>query len=535
MLARLDLKLFADIADPADRSPPDSPTSIYSDLLFPSSVLVSLPPDPSHHASPHASLLSPAKPPPPCLASLPIRFFCNNINKSNSTTHVLLNKLVDKFDILLIQEPWKDRIGTSKNDSDPQGSNMYGEPQQREWTQFVSLPAEVGKSSPTRSSIYISKRLPHVRATQCTDILEHADLVLIHLSVGDTKLLVINIYNDSLASGIDALMAASPSLPDIFTIITGDFNLHHESWTKDDIVGSSKPKANEVVNWLEDQHFNLLNTKGEVTFIRSNASSVLDLTWANDHVITSDLISDWQVNPEYLFGQDHIPITWTSHFLSSPPEHHGETKFTFHEDQYPNWARAFQEKLDELIPNRITDISPDQWHATVDLFQSALSHASNITSLPKKGNSRPSPWFNNKVKAALTQVRQARSDCRIIGGSIPTGPIEKTAYTAYRKAINRLRSTVKKAKRDWAMKFCQDVRTQDVWKLTNWYKGIRKHKSPPLSGPNGMVYNSADKFDLFFSTFFVMPPDLGCHRVYSFTVFSLDSLFSPRPHSFHLC
>ena len=52
------------------------------------------------------SLLS--RPSFPC-----ITFFSLNVNKANYIGHAVLNSFVDSADVILFQEPWKGRIGTS--------------------------------------------------------------------------------------------------------------------------------------------------------------------------------------------------------------------------------------------------------------------------------------------------------------------------------------------------------------------------------------------------------------------------------------
>ena len=80
----------------------------------------------------------------------------------------------------------------------------------------------------------------------------------------------------------------------------------------------------------------------------------------------------------------------------------------------------------------------------------------------------------------------------------------------FRLAARKLKRVIRKAKRDWAMAFAGQVSHQDVWKLTAWYKGIRKTGTPtlkdPISGKDAVSLD--DKKALLSDTFFPPPPFL---------------------------
>ena len=462
---------------------------------------------PSSPHSPPPDSLAPLSPAPPEVSNnpfnLPICFFSNNVNKSNTTTHTLLNVLINAYNILLIQEPWKNQIGLSKSDTDPEGSAIHDEPQQKEWSHYSPLPSETGKNKPTHTSIYFSKRLSHVKVSQRTDILEHPDITIIHLETPMSELFMFNIYNDTSNSAMKALLTTT--LPNAPIILSGDFNLHHDLWMKDDRLPPTSRNAEDLVEWAETNTFHLLNEKGEITFLRSNASSVLNLTWANDLTFASDLISDWQINYEYLFGQDYIPVTWTLHLSFPPSDPIDEQKFIFKDDNCGDWCSAFQDKLGDL-PSQ--DHDPAHWETITDKFIAAMTHTSIVTSLPSRGKAKPSPWFNKEVKTAIQKVKETRLAGRLARKPNPHLPFPEDKYLRYRKVVRQLNRTVKKAKCDWAMVLCEEIGHADIWKLTSWYKGVQKHKSPPLNTPTGTAYNSKAKFNILFQTFFTTPPNL---------------------------
>ena len=93
-------------------------------------------------------------------------------------------------------------------------------------------------------------------------------------------MLVINLYNP--ADNSVAPLLSTLELPNIPTIITRDFNLHHPNWSSSDkqvMMNSS----DALVSWMIAHHFTLQNRQGEITFFQKRddqiQTSVLDLTW----------------------------------------------------------------------------------------------------------------------------------------------------------------------------------------------------------------------------------------------------------------
>ena len=453
----------------------------------------------------------PSTPPTNTPANTDIRFFQNNVNRSNTLTHALLNSMCGKYEVILIQEPWRGRIGTARDDQNPNGSEIFGEPQQRNWLQFIPVPSDVGRDSPSRVSVYVSKHVPLLRVSQRTDLIEHPDILALQFSLGNKELLVINVYNDSSGSALEVLTNAA--LPDVPTIITGDFNLHHALWSRDDNPPPSTGRAEDFITWTETKRLNLLNQRGEATFFRPGVSSVLDLTWANDRALQNDAILDWQVRNDLLSGSDHVPISWTSSFGGPSPSSFPaqEAPFLFKEDQKDAWIKALTTALDRSLPDteHLAETAEDLDRAITCITSAMVEASKNVSQRPA---SRPkaSPWFSKKVSDSLTRVRDSRVP--LPSPDDPTSPPplpNPDDIRRHRDAVNELRREIRKAKKDWAMNFAGSVRTQDVWKLTSWYKGIRRHRSPPLTRPDGTrATETADKFDLFFTSFFPPPPSL---------------------------
>jgi hypothetical protein len=133
----------------------------------------------------------------------------------------------------------------------------------------------------------------------------HRDILILEISLSPKlSFLIINIYNDKKSAALEIL--TSLPLPNLPTILSGDFNLHHGLWSVSDRPPPTSSKAEDLLNWTDDNRFNLVNKSGEITFFRAATRSVLDLTWANDRALKSGLLEEWQVREDIFVGSDHI-------------------------------------------------------------------------------------------------------------------------------------------------------------------------------------------------------------------------------------
>jgi hypothetical protein len=108
------------------------------------------------------------------------------------------------------------------------------------------------------------------------------DLLVLDIIEGNAKLQLLNIYNEEDQAGLNSrtlerCLFRHPLQPN--TILLGDFNTHHPWW---DPLAKPTPGADQLIEWLEQYHLNLLNTPGISTFFRPHLAreSVLDLSFA---------------------------------------------------------------------------------------------------------------------------------------------------------------------------------------------------------------------------------------------------------------
>ena len=442
----------------------------------------------------------------------PIRFLQNNVRRSNIITHTLLNLCTEHFDILLLQEPWRGRIGTGQSDSFPSGVDIYGGPQQRLWTQFIPVPGDVGLDKVSRVVAYVSKVRSDFSVIQQSDLVEHPDILILEVSSSSgLPVLLVNIYNDS--ENTIASLLNDIRLPNLPTIITGDFNTNHNLWSMEKKDGSYLTKADNLVEWFTNNNFSLLNTKGEVTYFCKDTQSVLDLSWANGKLLRSGLLSNWRVREDLVFGSNHIPLSWE--LLHSPGDVDlpSPSLFIFKDENKSSWQTEFLASLSCLFPKALlpsATLSKEQLDSATRALTSSLVLGSKATTKCAHFHPKASLWFSAEIVDVLTDVRRTHKTLAKHKGFRARSPSYKTDLTAYINCSKILARLICKGKKDWAMDFAAGVATKDIWKLTNWYKGSHRHHSPPLVHPDGhRAVTPEDKCDLLRKTFFSPPPPLN--------------------------
>ena len=160
-----------------------------------------------------------------------------NMRKRNAVTHTLLNSN-NNAHIILIQEPWFDKIGTARKDNARQGVDVLGGVACPKWELIYPGHTE-GK--PPKVMAYVRKltqfstKDPRFTVVPRLDICSHPALQVLDVIFDDNKTWqVVNFYHDTrdntalqalLSLDIDALTP---------TLIVGDFNTHSQTWSLPD-------------------------------------------------------------------------------------------------------------------------------------------------------------------------------------------------------------------------------------------------------------------------------------------------------------
>ena len=161
----------------------------------------------------------------------PIRIKSVNVNCNNEQTHGILQTDDESFDIILIQEPWFERVATLRSDTDPNGTSQLGFPANNKWftlsppySQDVRPKVWIYANRRTMNQTYVINHIPP------SPLLSSNSMVIDLLSPtnrNNIDLRIVNIYHDKPDSGHALAHLFSHTLDDnIPTIFLGDFNTH---------------------------------------------------------------------------------------------------------------------------------------------------------------------------------------------------------------------------------------------------------------------------------------------------------------------
>ncbi|KAF8074161.1 Endonuclease/exonuclease/phosphatase, partial [Lyophyllum atratum] len=157
----------------------------------------------------------------------PIRILQLNTNRSNQVCHTLLNAYISRFDLILVTEPWWDKIGT----------DQIGPVSHTAWTPILPV-ASVPRGQRPRVMAYVKTR-PDFTVTLRSDIAKDLDIQILDIQQANyPTTTIVNIYSQPRASGSNARRSdASVRLQALRlpqedpVIISGDWNQHHPDWS----------------------------------------------------------------------------------------------------------------------------------------------------------------------------------------------------------------------------------------------------------------------------------------------------------------
>jgi len=419
--------------------------------------------------------------------------FSQNVNKSNTLTHTLLNEeTMNRLtrDIVLLQEPWHGKIGVDYECQSTKAESVKkGMVNHKDW--IIIPPIQTDK--PYNVVAYIKKEHTGWNVTHRADLISHPSIMILQVMTDEEYSLVINLYNPS-DNSVAPLLSTIDLPTDAKIIITGDFNLHHPDWSPDS--KEEKAGSENLVNWMRTNDFTLPNKPGETTWFRGSQSLTLDLTWASNNSLNN--ISHWGVREDLHNGSDHLPITWTlilNHNLTPP----SLPKYRMEDNLYTPWSKKFTSLLQErwtfpdYLPNETTFLD------ATNIFHTCMIEASDHTLQPKPPKPKPSFLFSNLCRSGVNKVRDSRRQYKLSPNETTLQEL-KTNTTKYKR-------TIRLSKKLGVAEFANKVTRDNVWRLNSWYRGARRTYTPILldeSTGEVKVYPE-DKANLMHSSWFTPP------------------------------
>ena len=375
-----------------------------------------------------------------------LRILQYNINHGKEATLIplLQDENIHKYDIIAIQEPWRNPfMKTSYNPS----------------TSLFHLAYPPFKE--TRVCFYVNKRL-HPGKWSVTNHSEDAQTITIEIAGSAQRVIQVhNIYNPSPQSYSSTAQGTLATLRNCLQvqannyIMMGDFNLHHPYW-----CGLARPTQHAAADILldiaQESLLTLATPRGTTTWTARGSESTIDLAFISQS-LENELI---KCRPRHDIAQssDHFPIEV---LLRIQPQ-------LFVSSRRRCWKKTDSEKLMKALSN--TDIpnhpleNREQIDARIQEITQAVTNAIE-SSVPW---ARPSTqakdyWSEDCVNA----VKEAR---HLFYNYLQQGT--DTAEQRYKEARNKKIATIRKYKKKYfrAQVAAATSSTEGTWKIAKWAK-----------------------------------------------------------------
>lgn len=396
---------------------------------------------------------------------------------------LLRDKRIISYDVLAIQEPWRNPFMNTTHNPIPQHFELAYHDHRK-----------------TRVCFFINKRIGSSRWS----VTHHTpDLSTLELRWGEEgeTIVIHNVYNpvpaiESTNSALPTLREAMGRWRHVEQVVVGDFNLHHPYW------GGLKarrtdPEAEETLRLIEEHNLALLYEPGTITFRARDSETTVDLSLATSRL--QDSLIRCLPRDDLDHDSDHVPLEM---ILAKPT----------YERTIPerwNWERTDKDRLLQVLVQNLPDLSTlataqDIDNATQAIVAAILTSVKEST--PRSRTSpRSVPGWTRECKEAQQLARRWRRRYQR----------ERTpeVWEAYRQARNHKARLIRRTLRDYHRRRVKDATssTEGLWKIARWARNREPRSAcvPPLQRPDGqMETNATKKLELFRQAFFPPPPEV---------------------------
>ena len=418
-----------------------------------------------------------------------------NVRKSRDIVMaaMLRDPLIHKYDILAIQEPWRNPFTATTHHP---AKDIF----------HLCCPTE-GDEGPVRVCFFVNKKLDHRK----WQFKEHSrDICTLTVEPDEElqdgqQLIIHNIYNPMSNRG------EKTRLEDIRTIlqeyhlneqiILGDFNLHHPMWGGP-AVRQTDSESEDLITIMEDFDMSNALLPGTITYEEGEKKSTIDLCLLTMGLI--DRVIKCQVDRELDHDSDHLPIVtvmdMSVKLLETVPKREWK-----HVDQ-----QAYQKVLRKALPPLRRPANKTALDAYVREIVEAIQKTIDRTVPQKHPSERSREGWTEECKMVLAEAKRLK---RIHNQSQTV-----ESWDEYRSARNKkarvIRKALRNAHRDRVEQAAKSP--EALWRLANWARA--RSNRPPAVTPiirnpetQQEVTNPAEKANIFRNTFFPTPPeaDLG--------------------------
>jgi hypothetical protein len=410
-----------------------------------------------------------------------------NMRRRNAAMHALLNDNEGE-DVLFVQEPWFNPVGTARCDTMYQGKDILGGAAHPKWR--LAYPSFTnGQRAKVMTYVRIHDRSLIFRKNHCqmivrNDLASHPCILISDFRVGTHYWRVLNFYNDVAdPSALSSLLGLDLDAT-VPTLIIGDFNLHSTSWSPTGWATSSG--SHRLEEWMATQTFSLLNKPRIPTRMGEGGArnSTIDLAWSNMAAAMQGTFFGAEVNFGDSMGSDHALIRVIAstplHVTRTPEDRTNRFNTDIDAEAWEEWNHIICFELPPLLPI----LSPSDVDSRVSAIYHAFNEACKATM--KSVGAAPgfnSRWWNDECKAAAAATK----------GGFWT---DEEA----REANRHLKRVVREAKRSWANDY---ITTANIWEVAAWRHGRRSSLIPALLDHDGkLVYDHEGMASLLSERFF---------------------------------
>jgi hypothetical protein len=316
---------------------------------------------------------------------------------NNPVTHALLNS--DKSThLLLVQEPWFDKIGTARQDNTRYGVDVQGGASSPEWELIYPVFAE-GQCPKVmayaRKNTDQSHDTPHFTVVPRIDICTHPTIQVLDIILDKEQWHVINFYhNIQDNTSLQTLLALDIDAT-IPTLLIGDFNLHSQTWSTPDTPGSPKATCFEV--WVATNLLSLANNPGEVMRRgpKHERDSVIDLAWYNEAAIQTATFTGLEVNWAGSLGSDHAMLCMTGHtHRVAAPDKGKDLGYVIDPEKGEEWKHTFSARSLPLQPHFHRPPTPEEVKKAAEALTEDIQHTNEeVFNKRHPPHPKASPWW----------------------------------------------------------------------------------------------------------------------------------------------
>ncbi|KAG8181617.1 hypothetical protein JTE90_017737 [Oedothorax gibbosus] len=222
-------------------------------------------------------------------------------------------------------------------------------------------------------------------------------------------------------------------------IVSCDANAHHIIWGSKDCNN----RGEELLLYILSNGLSILNKGNSPTFITSQRSEVIDVTFCNAKAVTC--ISNWHVSErDYLSDHRLILFNLSGPLLTPPTGNRNPRKV--------DWD-SYREELGLLLGGNVFNFpSLADIDMTVDNVQSAIVQSFNSNSrVASSGLPRRVPWWSKDLS-------DLRKECRkLFNKAKKTGD-----WSVYKMRLTAFNKAVRKAKQDSWKDYCSQM--EEAWR-----------------------------------------------------------------------